>query len=122
MGLNEDVSGSYESPSPSSSPLSSALVSCFVVGIVDKTEDKLPVPKTDVKLFVPNTNGMLFDGFSFVVLVENDEDGGGGLAVISATLNFDGFEKKDLLGVVVVGGNAFVIVVCGGGTGADVEN
>jgi hypothetical protein len=67
MGLNEDVSGSYESPSPSSSPLSSALVSCFVVGIVDKTEDKLPVPKTDVKLFVPNTNGTKQGNGIFVI-------------------------------------------------------
>lgn len=70
------------------------------------------------------------DGFSFVEFVVDvgndivdDGGGGGGLLVISAVLNFGTFEKIDLVGVVVIGGNIFVIVVCdGGGAFADVEN
>jgi hypothetical protein len=69
------------------------------------------------------------NGFSFVefvVLVENDIDvdggAGAGLFVESAVLNFGTFGKVGLVGVVVIVGNRFVSVVCGGGTGADVEN
>ncbi len=70
---------------------------------------------------------MILDGFSlleFVVDVENDIVDAGGLFVISVVPNFGTFEKIDLVGVVVVGGNVFVIVVCDGGGGAfvDVEN
>jgi hypothetical protein len=36
--------------------------------------------------------------------------------------NAGAFEKTDLVGVVVVGGNVFVIFVCDGGATADVEN
>jgi hypothetical protein len=53
------------------------------------------------------------------VVVECDD---GGLLVISATLNLGTFGKTDLVGVVVVGGNVFVIVVCDVGTGADTAN
>jgi hypothetical protein len=69
------------------------------------------------------------DDFSlveFVVDVENnvvDADGGCcGLFVVSAVPNFGIFEKVVLVGVVVVGGNVFVIVVCGGGAFPDAEN
>jgi hypothetical protein len=44
------------------------------------------------------------------------------LLVISATVNLGGFEKIDLVGVVVVDGNIFVIVVFDDGTDADVAN
>jgi hypothetical protein len=56
-----------------------------------------------------------------VVVTGNDDDG---LVVISDKLNLGPFEKIDLVGVVVVGGNVFIIVVCGDGGGAfaDVEN
>ncbi len=124
------------------------MVSGFVVEIVDKVEGRPPIPKSGAGLLTPNLNGpkkklnifylelehfrkidisLLFNGFSFVILVVavvgtgNDDDG---LVVISDKLNLGPFEKIDLVGVVVVGGNVFIIVVCDGGGGAfaDVEN
>jgi hypothetical protein len=56
MGWNE-ASGSYDSSSPPPSPSSSALVSGFVVEIVDKVEGKPPIPKSGAGLLVPNLNG-----------------------------------------------------------------
>ncbi len=94
---------------------------------MDLKKKKLNIFNLELEHFRKIDISLLFNGFSFVILVVavvvtgNDDDG---LVDISDKLNLGPFEKIDLVGVVVVGGNVFIIVVCGDGGGAfaDVEN